>query len=581
MLMRQAPWRSREVHLDQVRELALDLDIDPINARLLALRGVVDATTGRRFLDKRLADLYRPMLMRDMDRAAARLARAIATREQILVHGDFDVDGSTSTTLLLLFCRACGHEATAFIPHRLEDGYGLSSGGFEAVRRCGATLMVTVDCGISDRCWAARIERELGCDVLITDHHPPGETLPDCHAVVDPGRRDCPYPDAGLAGVGVAWKLCWATACELCGGERVPPAMRTFLLDALALVAVGTVADCAPLDGENRILVHHGLRALQATVNPGLRALLAHCRVDGTPTASDIGWRLGPLLNASGRLGSAMRNVELLTTDDSSRAQILLAEAVQDNDERRRMSQQLTEELINQADDDPRWAGRLGLVFAGDDWHPGVVGIVASRLVERYGRPACVIAMDTESGRGSLRAPAGVDLGRVLADCAPHLLACGGHAQAAGLSISRGSVSDFAEAFEETLRGHHPAGLAPPAILHDGTVRIAQLDRPFFEVLAALAPFGINNPEPVLQLERAAFTGALQLFGREQSHVRGTITDGGGGLCAFLAWRARERFTDFSSPGQRFDLLIRPHIDHFRGEARHRLVFVDGCGCAA
>jgi len=572
----QRPWRCRQAPADVVGELEHELALSPLAARLLALRGVQGAGAAQTFLAKRLQDLHRPECMRDMAVAAARLAKAINERQRIVIHGDYDVDGSTSTALLKLFVRTCGHDAVAWIPHRRIDGYGLGEASLQAAVEHRAQLMVTVDCGIADHGFARRIEAETGCHVIITDHHLPGRSLPECTAVCNPNHPLCPYPDKTLAGVGVAWKLAWATAVVLSGSERITDRLRAFLLDALALVAVGTVADCASLAGENRILVHHGLKALVRTANPGLRALLDHCRLEETPTATDVGWKLGPLLNASGRLGSAMANIDLLTAVDQLAAMEVLNRIVIENEERKRLTQFLTKELIARAEADPLLPQRASLVFAGEGWHQGVVGIVASRLVDHFAKPSAVIALADGVGKGSLRSVADVHLGDVLDACRPLLIKGGGHAMAAGLSIEAGRVPEFAEAFERHVASRVMPGNGAPRTDYDADAAVAELDADFFTALDAMAPYGIANPEPVLLLSGASFIAKPRLFGANGDHVRAAITDVGGGMREFLAWRAKDQFAAFSAPAQRFDLLVRPQASRFRGEAQQRLVFVDG-----
>ena len=334
-------WRERPFADDLATELVNELALSPMSARILAARKIHSLEEAKRYLAKRLADVHNPSALLGMDTASSVFAAAINKRETILIHGDYDVDGSTATTLLVQFIRELGLKAVPWIPHRRIDGYGLGESSLQAVQEHGASLMITVDCGIADHGWAQRIEEQTDCKVIITDHHLPQGELPNCHAVVNPNQPDCSYPDKGLAGVGVAWKLAWATACKLVESERLPEALRNFLMESLALVAIGTVADCAPLDGENRILVHHGLKALAATKSPGLRALLDQARFSKQLKPDDIGWRIAPLLNASGRLGSAMRNVHLLTAEDAEEADKWLAEIVSENDERRRLSQSL------------------------------------------------------------------------------------------------------------------------------------------------------------------------------------------------------------------------------------------------
>ena len=569
-------WLRRQPPDDVVAELENDLRVGHLTARLLALRGIQGAGEAQQWLGRRLADLHRPEQMRGMEVAAARLAQAINQRERILIHGDYDVDGSTSASLLALFVRVCGWEATAWIPHRRIDGYGLSEASLAAVQEHRAQVMVTVDCGIADHGFAARIEHETGCAVLITDHHLPQGSLPQCTAVCNPNQPGCPYPDKHLAGVGVAWKLAWATAKVLSGGDKVTDRLRAFLLDSLSLVAVGTVADCAVLAGENRILVHHGLAALAKSTNPGLTALREHCRLETPISATDVGWRIGPLLNAAGRVGSAMANIRLLTATTPAEANAELGKIVTENDERKRLTQVLTDQLFAEIAADPSLRDRAGLVFAGEGWHQGVVGIVASRLVEAFGRPAAVIAIQDGVGKGSLRSVPQVHLGDVLDTCRPLLLKGGGHAMAAGLSIDPARIGEFRDAFDRQVSNRVQTGDLQPRTDYDGEAAVAELDADFFAALEDMGPFGIGNPEPVLRLTTACFVARPRLFGKTGDHLRGALTDAGGGMREFLAWRAKEHADAFCAAGSRFDLLVKPQAGRWRGELQPRLVFVDG-----
>jgi single-stranded-DNA-specific exonuclease len=569
-------WQTRTAPSDVIAELEQDLQISHLAARLLVLRGVQGADEAQRFLSKKLSDLHRPELMHGMAVAAARLARAISQRERILIHGDYDVDGSTAASLLTLFIRQCSHQATAWIPHRRIDGYGLSEASLAAVQEHQAQLMVTVDCGIADHGIAQRIEQETGCSVIITDHHLPQGSLPNCTAVCNPNQPGCPYPDKNLAGVGVAWKLAWATAKVLSGGEKVTDRLRQFLLDSLALVGIGTVADCAALHGENRILVHHGLLALEKTTNPGLMALTQQARLTTPITASDVGWKLGPLLNAAGRIGSAMANIALITAEDNTSAQKIVTSIVAENDERKRLTQFLTQHLFEQVEQNPDLRNKASLVFAGDGWHQGVVGIVASRLVESFGKPAAVIAINDGVGKGSLRSIAHVHLGDVLDACRPLLIKGGGHAMAAGLSIEPDKIAAFREQFDGQIRKRVALSDLQPKTDYDGDAAVAELDGDFFCLLSKMEPFGIANPEPVLRIATSQFISRPKLFGKDGDHLRGALTDAGGGMRELLAWRAKEQFPALSHAGGRFDFLVRPQAGYWRGELQPRLIFVDG-----
>ena len=577
MLTPSRAWQQRAVVPDLVAELEHELGVSRLVATLLTLRGVEGPAQAEAFLGKKLAGLHKPGLMAGMETAAVRLAAAIDQRQRILIHGDYDVDGSTSASLLALFCRACSHEAIVWIPHRRIDGYGLSESSLEAARTHRAQLMVTVDCGIADGGWAKRIEQETGCDVIVTDHHLPQGYLPECTAVVNPNRPDCTYPDKHLAGVGVAWKLAWATAVVLCGSEKVSERLRTFLTDALALVAVGTVADCAPLDGENRILVHHGLRELARTSNPGLRALLAEARLEGeAPSAGDIGWKIAPLLNASGRMDSAMANIELLTARDAATVAPVLERIVAGNDERRRITQTMTADLIAQAEADPALASRATLVFAGEGWHQGIVGIIASRLVDRFGKPAAVIAINDGLAKGSLRSIASVHLGEAIEACRPVLQRGGGHALAAGITLDPGKVGDFSDAFERHVAMRIAPGSLVPRTDYDSDVQLAELDGDFLDQFQAMAPFGTGNREPLLRLANASFAGRPRLFGKDGDHLKGPLTDAGGGMKELTAWRGKAIFGEVATPGRRLDLLVRPEVNRWQGSSSLRLIFVDG-----
>lgn len=569
-------WQRRDPPADVVAELEQEGRYSPLIARLLVLRGLDSTRACDAYFARRLSDLHRPSLMLGMEAASRRLAEAIRRRERILIHGDYDVDGSTAAALLAHFVRQFSHQAVVWIPHRQSDGYGLSPASLEAVREHRAQVMVTVDCGISDQGWARRIEQETGCAVIITDHHLPQDAEPECTAICNPNRRGCPYPDKHLAGVGVAWKLAWATAVELAGADKLPAPLREFLLDALGLVALGTVADCAPLDGENRILVHHGLKALLRSGNPGLRVLVDHAKLEQGIDAGDIGWKIGPLLNASGRVGSAMANIRLFTATERSVAEAELKGLVAENEERRRLTQMLVADLVAAAEADPALGTRSTLVFAGEGWHPGIVGIVAGRLVERFGKPAAVIAVNEGQGKGSLRSVPQVHLAEALEACRSHLVKGGGHAMAAGLTIEAGKVADFSAAFEAHVAQRVPAGSLVARTAYDAEAGLADLDAGFFEQLDAMQPFGMGNEAPVLRLNRASFVSRPRPLGAGGDHLKGALTDPGGGMRELLAWRVGERMAALSTTGARFDVLVRPENQRWRGGLQSRLIFVDG-----
>src|SRR5947207_834406 len=378
-----------------VRDLAEALSLPEIVCRLLLIRGYVTAEEAKLFLRPKLDRLHDPLTFLSMDKAVERLARAVREQELVFIHGDYDVDGICSTTILTRVVRALGGKATPFIPRRIEDGYDLSDAGVDAALAAGAKVVVTCDCGTGAVGPVARLCRS-GVDVIVTDHHLPSGDLPDCLAVLNPKRAGCGYPDKDLAAVGVAFKLALALARSLGVNEN-------FIWAMLDLVALATVADVAPLRGENRVFVRYGLRMLAETRNIGMRALLRASGLDGRElTAGRIGFILAPRLNAAGRLGHAIRGVELLLTENEHEANVIARELEGLNHRRQEIDHatlaQARERVLAMDLDE-----MFSIVLADESWHPGVVGIVASRLVEEFGRPTVLIAMSGEQGKGSGR----------------------------------------------------------------------------------------------------------------------------------------------------------------------------------
>jgi single-stranded-DNA-specific exonuclease len=560
-----------------VQELEHELGLPRLMARILTHRGVVGAAEADRFLAKRWRDLEAPESLAGMEAAAARFAWAIQNRERILIHGDYDVDGCTATSLLTRFVRLFRHQATPWVPHRRIDGYGMGEASAQAVKEHKARLMVTVDCGANDHGLAHRIESELSCDVIVTDHHPLCGALPECTAVVNPLQNGCSSRCKHLAGVGVAWKLAWATARLLCASEKLPEDIRAFMLDSLSLVAVGTIADCMPLTGENRILVHHGLIALDNTRMTGLLALK---ELTGLPQPADsdgVAWKLCPPINAAGRLGSALPAIMLLTTEDAAQAQSIAKEIASENEERRRLTEILTRDILDEIAANPKnYADRMSLVFAGDGWHPGVVGIVAARIAEKCCKPTAIIALDGAEGKGSLRSFGGVSLDKAIEACRDVLIRGGGHAMAAGISLNTAQVAAFTQAFEAQVRAQKPGGLPGAGFTYDGCCTVKELDDRLFQDLLRLAPFGNSNTAPLVRVDRAFFSGRPDTVGKDGDHLRAALTDAGGGLRQLMAFKARSRWPNLSEPGARFDLLVRPETSVFRGERQYRLILVDG-----
>ena len=491
--------------------MARTLELHPQVASLLWQRGHRTANQVRAFLDPRLQSLGDPFQITDLRLAAERILRAIASREKIVVFGDYDVDGITSSALLWRVLRKLGADVETFLPLRMEEGYGLSQDGIErCVEQHKPALLIAVDCGTTAVAQVAWL-RERGIDVLIIDHHALPPELPAAHALVNPQRDGAlDY----LASVGLVFKVCHGLL-KLAGEGKDKIDLR----DYLDLVAMGTVADIVPLVEENRILVRRGLRQLEHTLWPGLRALIEVSQVSNPVTAQDVGFRLGPRLNASGRLGDAMLSLRLLQTDDRSEATGIASELNRNNRERQgvEMDTFLQAEAQLQETYDP--ARDWGIVLSGRNWHWGVIGIVASRLQKRYHRPTIVIGLnDDGEGKGSGRSIDGISIVKALHDCSAHLLLFGGHDMAAGLNIRAERIDAFREAFNKHVRGQAGDDVFQSTLTLSGAISLPEVNDQLYRKFEELAPFGRMNPEPVFLFEEISYTRPAQLFGK--NHVK-------------------------------------------------------------
>jgi single-stranded-DNA-specific exonuclease len=550
-----------------VERLCRELRLPPSLCSLLAQRGFGDPGAAKDFLRPHPGHIHPPHLLAGMGDAVARLRRAVGAGEIILVHGDYDVDGICATALFTRALRAMGGRAVPFVPHRLEDGYDLSEAGIRAAREAGAGVILTGDCGIVAHDAVDRARR-LGMDVIVTDHHTPGPTLPGAAAVVNPNRGDCRYPDKGLAGVGVAYKVCCALAAELGFPED---RLHSFL----DLVAVATIADLAPLTGENRALVRWGLRVLVQTPNPGLRALLRSTGLAdrGEISASQVGFILAPRINAVGRMGEALRGVRLLTTDDPGEAAEIAELLETENRSRQAVDGQTLAEAMRMLDRSYDPERDRGVVLAGEGWHPGVIGIVASRVVERIHRPTVMIALNgSEEGKGSARSIAGFHLYDALRDCSEHLTRFGGHRYAAGCSIRRERVDSFRGAFDARARAVLAEDLLVPEVRIDLEVALPEVDGNLYRLLRHAGPFGMGNPTPVFAARRVGVTGYPKVVG--QGHLK-LVLAGEGATLEAIGFGMADRLDDPALARGPVDVAFRLEENHWNGRARLQAKLVD------
>lgn len=473
-------------------ELGTALGLPSPLCRLLGVRGYADEVSAKQFLKPRLERLHDPFLLAGMDTAVDRVRRAIRGGETILIHGDYDVDGICGAALYTRMLSTLGARIQAFVPHRLRDGYDLTIAGVQAAAEAGASLILTVDCGTvaHDAVTAAAA---AGIDVVVTDHHTPGSALPPALAVINPNRPDCPYPDKGLAGVGVAFKLCQALAAA----EGLNPAELWPVLD---LVAVATIGDLTPLTGENRILARFGLRLLRQTRNPGLRALLQTANIDLSDpiSAGQVSHVLAPRINAAGRIGDAARAVELLVTADEAEADRLAQDLEQQNEMRRAMDREMLVQAVDILERDYDPSRDYAIVLAARGWHPGVIGIVASRVVELTHRPTVLIAIDDDGrARGSARSIPRFHLYEGIRACAHLLERFGGHRQAAGLEIRPERIPELRAALNAHARDVLDPEDLEPRLRIDLDVHLSEITTKLFALMRHFGPFGIGNPTPV------------------------------------------------------------------------------------
>ena len=517
-------WKVRPVDESVVESIAAQVKLPIPIARVLALRGFQGLEEIENFLNPRLANLADPMLLPDMETAVSRVWKAIDSGEAITVFGDYDVDGVTSSALLTRILAALGAKVQAFIPDRLDEGYGLSQ---EALDRClaehGSTLVITVDCGTSSVESIAHAQMQ-GVDVVVTDHHEPEKQTADAFALINPKLGTVPAL-ANLSGVGVAFKLAHALV-KTGRAQKKPSADNVDLRDYLDIVALGTVADIVPLVGENRIIVRHGLAQLGTSCWAGMEALKQVASVKGEPDTYHLGFQLGPRINAAGRIGQPMQALQLLVTDHAPEAQKIAKLLDETNVERRKIEQEMSDEAFAEIDAyfDPE--KDFGLVVAREGWHPGVVGIVASRISRHYNRPAIVMGIEESgSARGSCRSIAEYNLLEGLQYCEEYLSRFGGHMMAAGLEVKPDALDDFKVKFNSAVQtALLNVDLAPVQQI-DAVVAADELGWDFLSQLKRLQPFGQDNPEPVWALEGVRVSGLPRVVGKK--HLKLSLVSSG------------------------------------------------------
>ncbi|MDP2690687.1 MAG: single-stranded-DNA-specific exonuclease RecJ [Deltaproteobacteria bacterium] len=557
-------WRLNPVNRELRETLGRELNILPLTAQLLVNRGLVDCGKASSFLKPSLTDLHDPFLLKGMDKAVERIARALDAGEKIAVYGDYDVDGTTSTALLCLFFRELGVDAGWYIPERQAEGYGLNEAALKKLHAAGVKLVITVDCGASNE---AEVEcaSSLGIDVIVTDHHEMPPEPPRACAIINPKQEGCAFPFKGLAGVGVAFNLVMALRSRLRETGWFKGSVPN-LKKYLDLVAIGTVADMVPLVDENRVLVAHGLRELDRTSNLGLKALKDSVFLKpGRITAENIAYQIAPRINAAGRVARASMALRLLISESGKEAAELAFVLNRENSSRQKIEGETLKQALDMLGDG---APGKGIVLAFEGWHSGVIGIVASRLVERFSRPVVMIALDGETGKGSARGVKAFNILKGLSACSPLLEKYGGHKAAAGLTIARQNIEGFRAGFMQYLDDTVDEKDLAPEITLDAVVSLEEVDNRLIEEIESLSPFGVSNREPLLCLVDADIVQTEVVGAR---HLRFKVSQNGcsrSGIGFGLA-------AMHPVQGAGYGVAFSPYMDEFQGARNLRLRIKD------
>jgi len=570
-----APKKQWVIHPpdDRSAQLANSLKVSPLLAQVLINRGIIDTLTAGVFLSPKLTELIEPERMPGIDIAVRRLKQAITNKEKISVYGDYDVDGITGVAILWQLLTLLGAQADYYIPHRIDEGYGLNKEAVQQLAKDGSKVLITVDCGVTDF-ESAKLADELGIELIITDHHQPDTELPKAVAVVHPILENS-YPNHDSSGAMVAFKLAWAIANEFNVGTKLEPRLREFMINATSLAAMGTVADVVPLRGENRVLTSYGLKALPQCKLPGIQALIETAGLTGQGLDSfDIGFRLAPMLNAAGRMGHARLAVELLTSDSEVRS-MKIAEYLKEQNKQR---QQCERKIFKQACE---MVARLGLnhpdqksiVLANQDWHGGVLGIVASRIVDKFFRPTIMLCVDEATAQGSGRSIPGFCLLSAIRECSQHLKKYGGHKMAAGVTMDAAKVEKFAAELEAYARKNLDEDNIVSKLHIDAMASLSEFSKDAVNELELLAPFGQGNPQPVFATKGVRLASPPRRVGIKGDHLQLVITDSTATIrcIGFRFGKLEKKLLE----REYFNVAYKPQINTYNGNSNVEFVVTD------
>jgi len=554
-------WKIKENPEQKLVEtLALDLGVSHVISKLLIQRGIHTFEEARHFFRPQLADLHDPFLMKDMDKAVKRLCNAIKNKESICVYGDYDVDGTTSVAMMSDFLRQQFHlEVSTYIPDRYKEGYGLSSQFIESLAAEKYDLVITLDCGITAVDMVSK-GNKFGVDFIICDHHKPKSILPPAYAVLDPVRADCIYPFKGLSGCGVGFKLIQGVLSTL----NKDPELAFSYLDLLT-ISIG--ADIVPMDGENRILAEFGLQLINKEPRPGIRAMLKSSKKLGSEiTNGDVVFAIAPRINAAGRIGHAKSALDLLLAESLKKGEELCKPVEDYNSERKTVDKEITSEALHKLDQDEFYKDSRSTVVWGNGWHKGVIGIVASRIIENHYKPTVVLTEHEGMATGSARSIKGFDIHEALEEIQELFIKFGGHKMAAGLSLSSENLIEFRKRFDEVVKKKLGVNPITPEIIIDSEVDFTEINQKFYRILQQFAPFGPKNMTPLFVTRNAVDAGYSKAVGEEKTHLKLSVVQKNSGARFFsgIAFKMGH-LIDKIKAGTPFDVVYSVELNEWQG----------------
>lgn len=560
---------KKEGDINIIKHLSVALNVNMVIANLLAQRGVTSYAEAQSFFRPKLSDLHDPFLMKDMDKAVERLERAIDNQEKVLIYGDYDVDGTTSVAMMYQFLRSRLKNLDYYIPDRYSEGYGISKTSILYASEQNITLVIVLDCGIK-AIEKIKMAKDLGIDFIICDHHNPDDTIPEAYAVLDPKRIDCPYPYKELSGCGVGFKLLQAFSRK----NNIPFSELTELLD---LVVVSIASDIVPVTGENRVLAHFGLKKLNSSPSIGLKTIMNYSGLNTEEkSVSDIVFKIGPRLNASGRIEHGKKSVAILTATNEQEAVLLGDEINSYNEIRKTLDRDITQEALEMIRRDPEHEGKNATVLYNRDWHKGVVGIVASRLTEHFYRPTVVLTESNGLATGSARSVRDFDLYEAIGACSDLLESYGGHMYAAGLTLKIENIYEFSRRFEEIVTKQITNQQQTESIEAEAKIYLSDITPKFYRILKQFAPFGPHNMIPVFITENVLDSGTSRPVGKNLEHLKLDLIEPTSNSSQFsaIAFNQAHQF-DSINQGLPFDICYSIAENEFRGKTSLQLYIRD------